>query len=342
MSTPRSEKLGMPARAESRMGGLWLAALAACLLVLSVGAGFAGADAAVSGRGVMAPNRVPPTRAELRATDRRYAAKGTKAAALATGGINRGGGLFPQNRVVALYGSAHPGFGILGRKTPRGARKKLRKQVRPYEEKGNRPVVPAFDLVATVATQCESRHDKCRYRISEKTVQTYLDAVRRLNGRLILDIQPARSTFLSEVHHWRPFLREPDVGVGLDPEWNVGRHGRPGETVGHVSARRLNDVSQELERMAEERNLPDKVMVVHQFSRRGIRHRDNVKRREHIDVTFNFDGIGSKDAKKSGYERIQSDKLFNGFSLFYKLDSGLMHPGQVLRLKPKPDYVMYQ
>jgi hypothetical protein len=34
--------------------------------------------------------------------------------------------------------------------------------------------------------------------------------------------------------------------------------------------------------------------------------------------------------------------LFNGFSLFYRLDSGLMSPSQVLGLEPSPDYVLYQ
>jgi hypothetical protein len=250
--------------------------------------------------------------------------------------------LLPRNRIVALYGSSHPGFGVLGRKTPKDARAKLKHQVKPYERKGNRAVVPAFDLVATVATHCESRRDKCRTRLSKSTVQKYLDTIRAINGRLILDIQPARSTFLDEVKHWHDFLLQPDVGVGLDPEWNVGPHGDPGETVGSVSFKKLNKVSDKLEGMAEDHNLADKPMIIHQFRKGSIHHRNRVKLRKKVDVVLNFDGIGSRQAKKAGYKRLLQPPLFNGFSLFYKLDSGLMSPGQVLNLKPKPDYVMYQ
>jgi len=62
----------------------------------------------------------------------------------------------------------------------------------------------------------------------------------------------------------------------------------------------------------------------------------------YVDTTLNYDGIGSRAAKKAGYRSLSSKRLFNGFSLFYKLDSNLMKPGGVLKLDPKPDYVMYQ
>jgi hypothetical protein len=311
-----------------------LAALAAC-----IGAGLASAQAAPTG--ISAPNPVPPTRAEVRAADAHYAgtaSKGTAPAAI----DKRARELLPKNRIVALYGSAHPGFGVLGRKTAKGARRKLKHQVKPYKRKGNRPVIPAFDLVATVATRCESHRDKCRTRISNSTVEKYLHTIRAINGRLILDIQPARSTFLDEVKHWHDFLLEPDVSVGLDPEWNVGPHGTPGETVGSVSARKLNKVSDKLQGIAEDHNLPDKPMIVHQFRKGSIHHRAHVKLRKKVDVVLNFDGIGDRQSKKAGYESLLQPPLFNGFSLFYKLDSGLMSPGQVLNLTPKPDYVMYQ
>ena len=74
----------------------------------------------------------------------------------------------------------------------------------------------------------------------------------------------------------------------------------------------------------------------------SIRHRGQLKERNRVDFTLNFDGIGRKRPKKSGYESLQHPPLWNGFSLFYKLDTNLMTPAEVMRLKPKPDYVMYQ
>ena len=86
----------------------------------------------------------------------------------------------------------------------------------------------------------------------------------------------------------------------------------------------------------------------HQFTRRNIRGRGKIAEREDVQVTLNFDGIGSRPAKEAGYaalsagDRADGVSVFNGFSLFYRLDTGLMKPRQVLRLVPKPDYVMYQ
>lgn len=325
------------------MGGVSLLIAALALLAVSVGAGVAGADSGVaSAHGIAAPNPVPPTRAEVKATNRRYAGYQAKSIPASAPMDKSGRSLFPENRVVALYGSAHPGFGVLGRKSVKAARRKVKHQAVPYRRGARAPVVPAFDLVATVATHCESRRDKCRTRLSDNTVSKYLDKIRQLDGRLILDIQPARSTFIKEVKHWHDFLLEPDVGVGLDPEWNVGRHGSPGETVGSVGANGLNEVSKKLEQIAEDKHLPDKAMIVHQFRRTSIHHRKDVKLRRKVDVALNFDGIGSKQSKKAGYKSLLQPPLFNGFSLFYKLDSGLMKPRQVLNLDPKPDYVMYQ
>lgn len=249
--------------------------------------------------------------------------------------------LFPQNRVVSLYGAAG-GFGVLGRKSVNGAAKKLKRQAKPYAHIGNIPVVKAFDLVAVIATSCANSRDKCRTRVSSSTIQRYLNKIRELNGRLILDIQPARSNVMKEIDHLRPFLREPDVDVAIDAEWNVGRHGTPGSDQGSISAKKLNEASLELQSIVKHNHLSQKLMIVHQFRKGSIKHDGDVKRRDKVDPTFNFDGIGNPSAKKAGYRQLSTSKLFNGFSLFYKLDDNMMSPRGVLKLNPKPDYVMYQ
>jgi hypothetical protein len=317
----------------------------AALAAIALGAGGALASAALGaptgGGQITAPNANPPSAAQVRHADELYRGYGApqppSAAAKRAG--RRG---FPKQRIVALYGSAHPGFGELGRKTPNKAQQRVKKQAVPYKRRGNRPVVRGFDLVATVAVHCERHRDKCRRRISDDTVKKYLDKIRELDGVLILDIQPGRSTFLDEIRHWRHFLAKPDVGVGLDPEWNVGPHGHPGQDAGSTNAKTLNNVSARLKRIAHNNHLPDKLMIVHQFRRGSIRHRGQLKERNRVDFTLNFDGIGRKRPKKSGYQSLQHPPLWNGFSLFYNLDTNLMTPAEVMRLKPKPDYVMYQ
>src|SRR5262249_13322659 len=65
-----------------------------------------------------------------------------------------GGGrrLFPQRRIVAAYGSPRaPALGTLGVGTLSSAVARLRRQARPYGKR-TRPVLPALELIAVLAT----------------------------------------------------------------------------------------------------------------------------------------------------------------------------------------------
>ena len=55
-------------------------------------------------------------------------------------------------------------------------------------------------------------------------------------------------------------------------------------------------------------------------------------------------GFGSPQAKESVYERLapRGGGLHPGFKLFFEEDTNLMSPGQVLRLNPAPDLVIYE
>ena len=46
----------------------------------------------------------------------------------------------------------------------------------------------------------------------------------------ILDVQPGRSDFMTEARRLEPWLRQPDVSLALDPEWNMGPRGVPGRS----------------------------------------------------------------------------------------------------------------
>jgi hypothetical protein len=319
------------------------------------GVSLPGIAAATPGEeGGLAPRPDPLSRGEVEAAINRALA--TERVALRRGSVIPGMGppgkraaafkgvrrsLFPRNRVVSLYGLPG-GFGALGRKSARGARRRLAKQAHDYRRRGKRPVIRAFDMVATVPTSCSGRRDKCRFRVPDRLVRRYLREVRRFNGRLLLDIGLGRSTYMNEFEHWRNFLLEPDVGIAIDPEWDVGPHGEPGETVGSSNARQVNRLSHRMQHLIREHRLPSKLLVVHQFRPSSVKRQDDIKRRPKVDITLNFDGIGAPPPKRRGYRRLAERRLFNGFSLFYQLDSNLMSPRQVLRLRPRVDYVMYQ
>ncbi len=333
---------------------LWRTLVAMVAAAAFAGVSLAGLAGARAGEeGGLGPRPDPLSRGEVEAAIDRALA--TERAALRRGSVNRGlppgkraaafkgvrRSLFPRNRVVSLYGLPG-GFGALGRKSARGARRRLAKQAHDYRRRGKRPVIRAFDMVATVPTDCSGRRDKCRFRVPDRLVRRYLREVRRFNGRLLLDIGLGRSTYMKEFEHWRNLLLEPDVGIAIDPEWDVGPHGEPGETVGSSRARQVNRLSHRMQHLIEEHRLPSKLLVIHQFRHTSVRNDDDIRRRAKVDITLNFDGIGAPPPKRSGYRRLAERRLFNGFSLFYQLDSNLMSPRQVLRLRPRVDYVMYQ
>jgi hypothetical protein len=249
---------------------------------------------------------------------------------------------FPRRRMVSIYGAPQLNATALGKRKPRAAGRKVVKQARPYARRGDRRVIRSFDLIGTIATASRGADGKYRSRQPDVVIASYLREIRRRNGRLVIDIQPGRSSVLAEMKALRKWIREPDVDVGIDPEWNVGRSGIPGRPEGSIKARELNSAAAWLDRLIVRRDLPPKAMIVHQFHERSVRGRERLRHGERVAMTLNFDGIGSPAAKQAGYRSLARKGIFNGFSLFYARDSKLMGPQAVLRLRPAADYVMYQ
>jgi hypothetical protein len=320
-------------------------ALAGGVVALALGIAAGGAPASTDAGG----RDSPPTTAQLREATERFLDRvdPPEPEAVRRQGERRRGpvaepALFPENRMVAFYGAPQLPATIVGRKTPSAAASKLVSQAGQYAGANRRPVIAAFDLIAVIATRSPGRDRKYRFRQDPFVISTYLEQVRAIGGRLMLDIQPARANVAAEVRALEPWLIQPDVDLSIDPEWNVGRKGVPGRTQGSIRARKLNRVSAELQEIVDENLLPPKALVVHQFRKRSVRKRRRVVQRPGVDVTLNFDGIGTPPAKKAGYAQLSRPKLFDGFSLFYRLDRRLMSPRAVLRLDPEPDFVLYQ
>jgi hypothetical protein len=250
--------------------------------------------------------------------------------------------IFPTNRVVSFYGAPQLPATIVGRKTPSAAASKLTRQAAAYAGTKRRPVIPALDLIAVIATSSRGADRKYRVRQDEFVISTYLEQARAIGARLMLDIQPGRANVAAELRALEPWLAQPDVDVSIDPEWNVGHRGVPGRTKGKIRANKLNHVSQQLQDLIDANGLPPKLLVVHQFRRGSVRKRRRLQQREDVEVTLNFDGIGKPPSKKAGYAQLSRPGLFNGFSLFYRLDHKLMKPPAVLRLDPEADFVLYQ
>lgn len=252
--------------------------------------------------------------------------------------------LLPGKRVVAFYGNpADRQLGILGIGSPDLAGRRLVRQARAYERR-SRPVQPAMELIAVVANAHPGMDGLYSRRERPGIIRRYLRAARKAGAILILDIQPGRADFFHETTRLERWLKEPDVHLALDPEWRVGAGQIPGKVIGSVDAREVNAVSAWLEQLVQQRRLPPKLMVVHQFTHDMIAGRERLKPREKVQVVLNADGFGGREVKVAKYRDFTrgSRAFHDGFKLFYEEDAGLMKPSQVLRLKPPPDFVVYE
>ena len=259
--------------------------------------------------------------------------------------LPRGGRrILPDRRVVAFYGAPQDErLGALGVGTPNQAARRLARQARAYRS-GRRPVLPAFELIAAIADESPGDDGDYSTRLSSRTTQRYLNAARRHKMLLILDIQPGRAAFMKEVRAFEKLLREPDVSLALDPEWSMDPGQVPGQQIGTTDAATVNDVSRYLSRIVRRHRLPQKMLLVHRFTENMIEREEELERHPGVALTVNVDGFGNQPVKIAKYREFTRGRRgrFNGFKLFHTEDTDLMSPRQVLRLRPRPDVVIYE
>ena len=258
--------------------------------------------------------------------------------------LPRGGrSVLPEHRVVAYYGAPQSReLGALGIGTPRGAARRLAREARKYR-RGDRAELPALELIAVIANADAGDDGMYRARQEDAVIQRYLRAARRAKALLLLDIQPGRSDFFTETARLEKWLKEPDVGLALDPEWRVGEGEVPGQIIGRVASREVNATSAWLAQLVKEHDLPEKLFVIHQFTDDMVDH-TRVKQREGLDMVLNVDGFGGREVKIAKYRSFarEAKEFHHGFKLFYEEDTGLMTPRQVLRMRPRPELVVYE
>ena len=252
--------------------------------------------------------------------------------------------VLPRHRVVAYFGAPQAAaLGALGIGSPADAARRLEGEARRYRRFG-RPVLPAFELLATVASAGAGEDGKYRFRQPDGVICRYLKAAKRAGALLVLDIQPGRASFMDEVRRLGPYLRDRHVGLALDPEWSMDPDEVPGQVIGDTDAATVNRVSAYLAGIVTRYRLPEKLLIVHQFEPSMIRNRGRLTRRPGVSLTINADGFGTQLAKVAKYDLLTGpgDRFFHGFKLFYEEDTGLMSPSAVLRLRPPPDVIVYE
>jgi len=298
--------------------------------------------------GATGPGSTGPSATDPSATDP-GAATATPPAPSPTGPpaeLPRGGRtIFPDFDVVMYYGTAGGGaLGVLGETTPERAAERLETAAAPFERASGRPVLPAFELITTVASSAAGRDGTYSSMLDGDSVQRYIDAARKKKMLVVLDFQPGRAEFLDQVKKYEKYLLQPEVGVALDPEWKLTATQRPLQQIGVSRAEPINAVSEYLAGLVAANDLPEKIFLVHQFKSYQLPDRKKIVDREGLATVLHVDGFGTQSEKFLTYDVLtkQSKQFVPGFKLFYDEDTDLLTPAEALKIKPRPQLFSYQ
>ncbi|MDQ3887525.1 MAG: hypothetical protein M3308_11095 [Actinomycetota bacterium] len=261
--------------------------------------------------------------------------------------LPRGGRqLLPTFRLMGFAGE--PDSVALGRLTGDLTAASAELELQAVAYSGKRPVLPVFELIATVVQENPGADGLYRSRASDEIIMRYLQAAREARGILLLNIQPGLADFLPEVAAYERWLTEPDVGVALDPEWAIDPGEVPGEIFGSTTGAELDAVAAYLAELVRKGDLPQKAMVYHQVAPSVVTDEQMLGAYPEVALVKSVDGIGTPAMKIETWTKLMATKpphVWPGFKLFYEEDTRngpLMMPSEVLALAPTPDYVLYE
>jgi hypothetical protein len=118
----------------------------------------------------------------------------------------------------------------------------------------------------------------------------------------------------------------------------------PGQSIGSVTGQEVNEVAKHLSEIVARGRLPEKLLVVHQFTPDMIERPRALRAYPGVALTLNVDGFGDPRTKQRKYREFvrRGAPGEHGFKLFYREDTDLMSPDDVLRLRPPPALVVYE
>jgi len=261
-----------------------------------------------------------------------------------------GGGqlLFGPRQYVALYGVPGTGvLGVLGEQNATAAVQRAQDMAAVYQPLTDKTVVPMFEMMATVASATAGDDGNYSTEIPVEELRRWIDEAAAAGLYVVIDLQPGRTDFLTQAQLYQPLLELPNVGLALDPEWRL----LPGQVhlrqIGSVTAAEINSVIQWLADLTNEKALPQKMLVLHQFQLRMIQDRPAIDMsRPEIGMVIHADGQGSQPAKQDTWNALREGApagMAWGWKNFYDEDLPVLTPEQTMRdVSPVPDLVTYQ
>ncbi len=272
-----------------------------------------------------------------------------KRLAVARTGVQLPGGgqlAFPGRRMVALYGT--PGtaaLGSLGEQDVDGSIARAKDLAAQYQPHSDVPVVPAFEIITTVAATQPGPDGDYSNETEIAKIRPYVDAAKAAGVYVVLDLQPGRTDFLTQARRYAELLAEPHVGLALDPEWRLAPNQVHLAQIGSVTADEVNQVGDWLAGLVRERNLPQKLLLLHQFRAPMIVDRERVNTaHDELAVMVHADGFGTQEMKRATWDTLRANapNVFWGWKNFIDEDRPMLDPAQTLQVSGDIVFVSYQ
>lgn len=274
----------------------------------------------------------------------------THRVAVARTGVQLPGGgqtVFPGRALVALYG--YPGsssLGVLGEQGPEASVARAQQVAAPYGALYDVPVVPTFEIIATVASGSPGADGDYSNEAEVEDLRPLVDAATAAGMYVVLDLQPGRADLVTQAQRYASLLQQPNVGLALDPEWALTSAQVPLEQIGSVTADQVNAVVHWLSDLTAAANLPQKLLVLHQFRLSMIKNESAVDTTDDdVAVLIHADGQGGRGQKEATWEaivRAAPAGIEFGWKNFYDEDPQIASPADTVARDPEPLMVSYQ
>lgn len=261
------------------------------------------------------------------------------------------GSILPYKRIVAYYGNPlSKKMGALGEFPKDDMLRRLKGEVIRWQTADPAtPVQPALHLIAVVAQGAPGNDGKYRMIMPDKVINQVYGWAKEAGAVMFIDIQTGHDDIRAVLPRFEWILKNPDVHLGIDPEFNLIKSGKkPGTKIGTYDAADINYASAYLKELVKKYNLPPKVFIVHRFTRGGVTNSKSIVLRPEVQMIMHMDGWGASWLKRDSYKDyvVAEPVQYTGFKLFYHNDTKkgdpLMTPREVLKLEPKPLYIQYQ
>lgn len=260
-----------------------------------------------------------------------------------------GGGqrLLPDRQIVALYGEPDtPELGALGQQPLDASIIRVKDLARQYVGQSNPKVLPAFEIIATVASDTPMADGSYSRPADSRTLATWVAAARQHGVYVMLDLQPGRTDFFTQAQQLAPLLAQPNVGLALDPEWRLATDQLPLQQIGSVDVGEINKTAAWLADLTRRKHLPQKLLLLHQFRPSMIVNRAGLDTAyPELAYVIQMDGQGSQPDKENSWQAVTAEPpegVQFGWKNFFEKDVPMRSPQETMTLVPRPAYVSYQ